>query len=87
MALRRAVSEGIVLLCHDVLAELQDVLERQKFRRYVREETIANFLLALSDDGFLIEVDVEITAFRDPKDDKSLSLAMSGGATHIVTGD
>jgi len=30
---------------------------------------------------------VEIRACRDPKDDKFLELAVSGQATHIVTGD
>ena len=34
-----------------------------------------------------IDVDVQITACRDPKDDKFLSLAVSGQAIHIVTGD
>jgi uncharacterized protein len=33
------------------------------------------------------DVEVEVTACRDPKDNKFLSLAISGGATHIVTGD
>jgi predicted nucleic acid-binding protein len=32
-------------------------------------------------------VDVDVIACRDPKDDKILSLAVSGTATHIVTGD
>jgi len=30
---------------------------------------------------------VQITACRDPKDDKFLELAVAGRATHIVTGD
>jgi putative PIN family toxin of toxin-antitoxin system len=34
-----------------------------------------------------VDIDVEVTACRDPKDDKFLSLALSGSATHIVTGD
>lgn len=35
----------------------------------------------------LVEVDVTITDCRDPKDNKFLALAVSGQATHLVTGD
>jgi predicted nucleic acid-binding protein len=35
----------------------------------------------------LVDVKTQITACRDPKDDKFLSLAVSGAATHIITGD
>lgn len=48
---------------------------------------IQGLLLALTRDGHWINVDVEIAACRDPKDDKFLSLAVSGHATHIITGD
>ena len=34
-----------------------------------------------------VNVDVRITAFRDSKDDKFLAVAVTGHATHIVTGD
>jgi putative PIN family toxin of toxin-antitoxin system len=37
--------------------------------------------------GQSVDFDLEINACRDPKDDKFLSLAVSGGATHLVTGD
>jgi putative PIN family toxin of toxin-antitoxin system len=35
----------------------------------------------------VVEVEVRIAVCRDPKDDKFLELAVSGQATHIVTGD
>ncbi len=34
-----------------------------------------------------VNVDVRITACRDSKDDKFLEVAVTGHATHIVTGD
>jgi len=34
-----------------------------------------------------VDVDVQIRACRDSKDDKFLELAISGLATHVVTGD
>ena len=51
------------------------------------EEDIRNFLAALTRDAEWVDVDVQIKACRDPKDDKFLELAVSGRATHVVTGD
>lgn len=34
-----------------------------------------------------MDVTAEIAVCRDPKDDKFLELAVSGTATHIITGD
>jgi uncharacterized protein len=45
------------------------------------------FLAVMTREAQRIDVDVQITACRDPKDDKFLSLAVCGPATHIVTGD
>jgi putative PIN family toxin of toxin-antitoxin system len=42
---------------------------------------------ALIEYAFWVEVNTQVTVCRDPKDDKFLSLAVSGGATYIVTGD
>lgn len=69
------------------LAELSEVLSRSKFRRYIDEEDIRRFLAALARESQWIDAGVQITACRDPKDDKFLSLAVSGHATHIITGD
>ncbi len=44
---------------------------------------MASFVLA----AHPVEVTQAITACRDPKDDKFLELAVSGRATHIVSGD
>lgn len=59
----------------------------KKFLRYIDEEDIRSFLAALTREAEWVEVDVRIAACRDPKDDKFLELAVSGRATHIVTGD
>ena len=44
-------------------------------------------MAALTREAEWVEVDVRITACRDPKDDKFLELAVSGHASHVVTGD
>jgi uncharacterized protein len=78
---------GIILISFAALAELSEVLSRSKFRRYIDEEDIRRFLAALARESEWVDEDVQITACRDPKDDKFLSLAVSGHATHIITGD
>lgn len=86
-ALELAVQKGRVLLSFATLAEIYEVLGRKKFLRYIDEEDIRRFLAVLTREAEWVEVDVRITACRDPKDDKFLELAVSGRATHIVTGD
>jgi len=86
-ALNRALREGRVLISFAVLAELNEVLSRKRFRRYVDEEDVRSFLAALTREADWVDVGIQIQACRDPKDDKFLELAVSGQGTHIVTGD
>jgi putative PIN family toxin of toxin-antitoxin system len=86
-ALEQALLKGRVLLSFATLAELYEVLGRKKFLRYIDEEDIRSFLAALTREAEWVEVNVRIAVCRDPKDDKFLELAVSGNATHIVTGD
>lgn len=86
-ALDRALREGKVLLSFAALAELYEVLSKRKFRRYIDEIDIRSFLAALTRETQWVDVDAQITVCRDPDDNKFLELAVSGRATHIVTGD
>jgi putative PIN family toxin of toxin-antitoxin system len=86
-ALDLAFRRGKVLLSFAVLAELYEILSRKRFNRYVDEEDIRRFVAALTHEAQWVEKNTKITACRDPKDDKFLELAVSGHATHIVTGD
>ena len=86
-ALDFAQRRGKILLSFAVLAELYDVLSRKQFRRYIHEEEIRRFLAALTREAQWIDINVQIVACRDPKDDKFLELAVSGHAEYIVTGD
>jgi len=67
--------------------ELNEVLGREKFSRYITRENREHFLAAFIQSARFIEVTEKIIACRDPKDDKFLELAVSGHATCIVTGD
>lgn len=83
----RALQEGDILVSAETLAELAEVLKRKKFRRYVTLEEVEAFLTALVKRAVMLDPDDEIRACREPKDDKFLTLAVSGSATCIVTGD
>jgi putative PIN family toxin of toxin-antitoxin system len=69
------------------VAELSQVLTRDKFRPYVTEDEARQFLAVLAGASKWVEIDVRISDCRDPSDNKFLELAVSGRATHIITGD
>jgi putative PIN family toxin of toxin-antitoxin system len=82
-----ALQRGRVLLSFAVLTEVYEVLARKQFRRYVNDEDIRLFLRTLTRETVSVDVNVRIAACRDSSDDKFLELAVSGSATHIITGD
>ena len=82
-----AVSCGKVLVSDATIAELDDVLRRTKFNRYVPEERRLEFLKVFVEEAEEVEVAAKIVACRDDKDNKFLELAVSGRASHILTGD
>jgi putative PIN family toxin of toxin-antitoxin system len=86
-ALRRALTIGRVLVSMATIEELNQVLSRKGFDRYVTEAERIEFLAALIRETDMVEVTESVHACRDPKDDRFLELAVSGHATCIVTGD
>ena len=69
------------------LEELSEVLARPRLRKYTDEEDARRFLAAITLEAEWVETTTGLKASRDPKDDKFLELAVSGNATHLVTGD
>ena len=86
-AFDHARRSGTILASDASLSELRRVLGRSKFDRYVTLTERDNFLLALTRECELVEIDEVVRACRDPKDDYVLELAVNGRATTIVTGD
>ncbi len=82
-----ALHAGEVFVSGDVIVELNDVLGRDKFARYVTEEERARFLRSLLHEAWLVEIREKVRACRDPEDDKFLDLAVYGEADCIVSGD
>ena len=86
-AFDHAFDVGLVIVSEATVAELGDVLQRNRFDKYVREEARLLFLATFTHDAALIAVTETITDCRDPKDNKFLEVAVSGQAAIIVTGD
>lgn len=86
-ALRKAQDLGELLVSESIWLELEQVLVRPKFNRYITPEERNDFLLELSETIQFINVTEQINECRDPKDNKYLELAVSGKAECIVTGD
>ena len=86
-AFDHALDHGRILMSLPVLAEVKEVLAREKFRPYVSEDEARQFISMLAGASEWVEVDVSISECRDPGDNMFLELAVSGRATHLVTGD
>ena len=87
LALDAAFARGSVLFSDATIAELLEVLERDKLDRYSRRELRLSFLANVLRIAEKVDVSVTFRECRDPRDDKFLELAVSGRATHIITGD
>lgn len=86
-AFDKAVDEGQILVSEETIEELDRVLRRADFEKYVTEDERMEFLAVLLREASLIDVTVHVHECRDPDDDKFLNLALSGEAACIVTGD
>ena len=86
-AFDKAFQQGQIIISIATVNELNEVLKRKKFEKYVTEEERIQFLTALVREARLVGVSETITECRDPKDDKFLELAVSGNAVCIVSGD
>lgn len=86
-ALQYVLTNGKVLLSLDLLEELNDVIGRERFNRYVTREERGEFLEAFVERAILIEIIETVKECRDSKDDKILELALNGKANSIISGD
>src|SRR5438067_3566385 len=73
-----AAARGKLLVSAATVAELDEVLRRPKFNKYVPEEQRLEFLAALLRDAELVEVTAVLAECRDPRYNKILELAVGG---------
>jgi putative PIN family toxin of toxin-antitoxin system len=86
-AIELAEKQGIILYSEATLNELEQVLNRKKFNKYLSLEDRQVFLLKFISASELVSIKETIAVCRDEKDNKFLELAVSGNANIIVTGD
>jgi len=86
-AVSRLVKQTDVLVCDATLAELADVLSREKFDLYVGIDDRKEFFRRFARFAETVTITSTVRACRDPKGDKYLELAVDGCAQFIVTGD
>jgi hypothetical protein len=84
---RHALETGVVLVSKATFDEIDEVITREKFDDYLTAEERGACIEALVDRSRFANPTEEITAYRDPDDDKFLELAVSENATCIVSGD
>jgi uncharacterized protein len=78
---------GRLLISEATVIELDEVLRRDKFNKYLSEEKRLEFLKSFVNEAEQVEVTDVVTACRDAKDNKFLELALSGKASHIISSD
>lgn len=86
-AFDQVLQRGILLASRATVTELNEVLRRPGFDKYVLQHERLEFFAALIREAEFSEPTERVVGCRDPKDDKFLELAVGAGATHIVTGD
>ncbi len=78
---------GRLLLSVETLSELDDVLRRPKFERYVIGPIRLEFLWNLVELAEIVPISHVVSECRVPRDNKFLELAVSGRASHLISGD
>ena len=86
-ALNLATEHAEILVSEETLAELARVIQRPHLERYRSPVERETFYQTYAEVALLIAVTKPVTACRDPKEDKILSVAVAGGASLIVSSD
>jgi uncharacterized protein len=82
-----AASHGVLLISAATVDELNEVLGRPGFDRYLDEDERMEFAASVVNAAELVDVLETVADCRDPSDDKFLALAMCGKADCIVSSD
>ena len=86
-AFDKALEQGKLLVSRATIKELNVVIQRKEFEKYVSEFERIEFITTLIQQAILNEITKTINECRDPKDNMFLELAVSGEAVCIVSGD
>jgi putative PIN family toxin of toxin-antitoxin system len=76
-----------VLTSRHLIAEIQEVLSRPKFKKYLKHSDIKELIAIHLKLCRLVDTDETTNLLTDPKDNFLLNLYIKGKATVIVSGD
>ena len=83
----KALRNAAVLVSHETMTELAEVLAQAKFDRYVVMKQRLQFIRLIAQTAEFVPIIHPVHECRDPKDDKFLEVALNGRADLIITGD
>jgi putative PIN family toxin of toxin-antitoxin system len=83
----RIAAQRVSLVSEDTLAELFDVLSRERFQKFIPLDQSIDYVEWYAGISEQVIVTQHVVACRDPKDAKFLALAVSGRADCILAGD
>jgi len=86
-ALDAAQQRGRLLMSAETIMEIDEVLRRPKFEKYVEEELRLEFLAGLVRDATIVSITDRVDLCRDARDNKFLEVALNGSASHLISGD
>jgi len=77
-----------LLICTQLLEELDRVLQYARFQRYFNNETRLRFVALIAAQSELVDApDESPRIVRDPKDDYLIACSLAGNADFLVSGD
>ena len=74
-------------ISQNAIDELQQVLNRSKFQKYITPAQIESLMVLLLQRCILVNVTTFVNISRDPKDDFLLALSTTCQADYLLTGD
>ena len=86
-AMEKARTTGELLFSEETFLEFELVLLRRKFDRYFLNDERLQIIERFYREANFVTVNSNLTACRDPKDDKFLNLAIDANVDCIITGD
>ncbi|HED13377.1 MAG TPA: putative toxin-antitoxin system toxin component, PIN family [Gammaproteobacteria bacterium] len=87
LAFEKALLQFDICTSSETLAELETVLLRPKFDRYLPAELRREFLVGYCKSSTIMMVDLAVNDCIDPKDNKFLELAEAANAEIIIASD
>lgn len=76
-----------IVTCNNLIDEISEVLQREKFRRYINKKEVSEAIKIHIKLCRFIEVQMKTDYLTDKKDNYLIDLYQTVGATLLVTGD